>query len=182
MDTGVQIALIGIGGPLSMLIVGAILQHWQKQSDYARQDQVAADAKKANAAIIDGQKQAANLLLSNNEQVKHLGEETQKQIKIVHSMLNSEKTEAKKEALDTAVNQLASLREIVDLKKVAGHEPTVEALASIEAICLKIDIMKKDLEAREKQNAIANEILTTPSRLDSMFDDTVKAVSKKDEV
>lgn len=175
---------VTIGGIASLVITTIVAPILLRKADWARQDQVAADAKAASKELIDGQKQAAQLLLKNNEQVTALGEETQKQIKVIHTLVNSEKTEAKREALDTHVTQLAFMREIVDLKRVAGHEPTVEALAAIEAICLKIDIMKKDLEQREQQNALAARIMAASpvkvSKLDSMFDETVHAVSKKE--
>lgn len=179
MDVSLQIALIVAAGPVATVIVTAVLRLWEKKIEYARQDEVARAAKAASDELIKGQKAAAELLLANNEQVAHVGEETQKQIKVVHSLLNSEKTAAKRESLDTNVSQLASLREIVDLKKTSGHQPTAEALAAIEALCTKIDVMKKELVEREKQDRIAAQIMATPAKdLDSMFDDTLKAISK----
>lgn len=188
MDTTVWIAIVGISGPVLMVIVTAIMRQWEKKEEHARQDAVVEAAKMANESLVDGQKEAARLLVSNNKQVALLGRETRDNLGVIQHQLNSEKTETRRGALDSCIAQLALMKEVVDLKKSAGHEPTIEAAAAIIALEKRVLDMSEDLIRREKNDEIAAQATAkvkaeteaeVKDGMHSMLDETVDAVSKQ---
>lgn len=70
---------------------------------------------------------------------------------IIHALVNSNMTSAMQAELNASVRDLASLREIVDLKKVAGREPNLEALTAINVAAARVLELTAALQDRLKE-------------------------------
>lgn len=87
----------------------------ERAENYARQDLVAKRLQEAT------EKAASKV------------EETNNKLDIIHTLVNSNLTAAMQSEHDAMVRELAMIYEVIDLKKKAGHKPTVEALAAVKA-------------------------------------------------
>jgi len=147
MDSGIVIAVI-VGG---MAVAGQQVQAWNarkairesKLEDWAREDQVAAKAA-----------EAAKLLLEQNKVVADAAATTNAKLDVIHVLVNSNMTAAMQAEYDATVRELAMMREVARLNRIAGTEPSVEALAAIDATAVKIAELKATLSDRLKQTEI----------------------------
>jgi hypothetical protein len=98
------------------------------------QEQVAAHAEDARVQA----EEAARLLLENNELVERTSAGISGKLGVIHDLVNSSMTAAMQAELDATRRELAMMREVVELNRQAGREPTVEALAAIEATSARI--------------------------------------------
>jgi len=112
--------------------------------DHARQDEV--------AAKVDN---AARLLKENTKAVADTAAETHSQLKVIHTLVNSTLTAAIKAQYDATTRELAMMREVVDLKRKSGHEPSEEALGAIKATEATISELKSVLADRVTQTNAA---------------------------
>ena len=126
-----------------------------RQADWDRQDKVAAAAKQtaddlavSQKRIADQAAEAASLLLAANERVAHTAQVTNGKLDIIHQLVNSNMTAAMQAELDATVRELAMMREVIELKRAAGKEPTVEALAAETATMAKIGELTSTLQDR----------------------------------
>ena len=121
-----------------------------KAEDWRRQDEVAARVKEASEQAAS----AAALLVESNKLVAEKAAQTREditgQLKIIHTLVNSQMTEAKQRELDATIRELASLREVMDLKRAAGIEPTAETLEMIRATEVSIRELRVNLADRAR--------------------------------
>jgi len=129
-----------------------------KQEDWARQDAVAKQAAEAAKLLLDRQEldslktaEAARLLLAANERVAKSSGEMNEKLDVIHTLTNSKMTEEMQGRLEETQRSLASLEEIVSLKKAAGSEPSPEALGVIKNTKERITELKARLHDRFEQ-------------------------------
>lgn len=51
----------------------------------------------------------------------------------IHALVNSNLTASMRSELEATVRDVASMREVIALRRAAGHEPSQEAIAAVEA-------------------------------------------------
>jgi hypothetical protein len=112
----------------------------EKAADWMREDIVA-----EKAAV------AAELLAIDNRAVAKRSAETIQKLDVIHVLVNSNMTAAMQSELDATVRERAMMTEVVDLKKAAGREPTIEVLAAIRATDIKIVELCSALRERLNQ-------------------------------
>jgi hypothetical protein len=138
-----------------------------KAQDYARQDQVAAQAAVA-AQLLEARQdatearaaEAARLLLAANERVAKqsadAAEVTNGKLAQIHELVNSNLTRQMEEAHAALTQQLVLMREVIALHKTAGRPPSTDALNAINAIELKVAELGAQLADRAKATEIAD--------------------------
>jgi hypothetical protein len=126
-----------------------------READWKRQDAVAAKAAKAAEDLAASQKviaekaaEAAELLLENNERVASTQQETNGKLDVIHTLVNSSMTAAMQSESDAVQRELAVMKEIMELKKAAGHEPGPATLAAIKATEAKLHELEAALADR----------------------------------
>lgn len=143
MDTGITVALIvAIPAFLSPLILAWLTNRnlrFAKAQDYKRQDDVAAQAASA-----------ARLLLAANERVAASTRITNGKLDVIHALVNSNMTAVIGAELAARRENLVLLLEVVAIKRAAGHEPTDEAISTIEVAKSKIAELETTLADRLK--------------------------------
>ena len=88
---------------------------------------------------------------------------TKATVDVVHTLVNSKMTAEMESNLDAVKRLLAMMHEVADLHKAAGHDPTPEALADIEATTTRVEKLATDLaHRREQQDTATAQILATP--------------------
>jgi hypothetical protein len=147
--------------------IAAAAQHREdRDAEWARQDRVADLARKATDDLAISQKEiadqaaeAARLLLINNKQVAKVQGETNSKLDTIHTLVNSNMTAAMQSEFDATKRELAMMREVMELKKAAGLQPTAEVLASIASTETKLQELSDLLEdrARAQQRVILEE-------------------------
>jgi replicative DNA helicase len=144
---------------LVVAVIGPIILSWlngrqrkaEKILDWARQDDVAAEAKRQQGEVAAQAAEAARLLLAENKKVAHTAAETNEKLDVIHTLVNSNMTAAMQSEYDATVRELAMMREVVALKKAAGEQPSPEAVAAIDATEQKIAQLAAELSDRLKQ-------------------------------
>jgi hypothetical protein len=81
-----------------------------------------------------------------------LADKADKKLNAIHILVNSGYDRAMQAELDATKRELVSLLEIVGLKKSAGQEPTIEALAVIDATKNKISELIAAMADRHEQS------------------------------
>lgn len=112
-----------------------------KEQDWARQDVVAAKAERT-----------AELLRKNNLAVALATAETQKQLKIIHTLVNSTLTAALQGRVDAVRKAIGLMHRIIELNKGIGIEPTIAALAEIEASEKEVADLELNITDRLRQS------------------------------
>lgn len=121
----------------------------EKREDYARQDKVAARAEKAASDLIASNKEVA-------EAARTAAIVTNGKLDVIHTLVNSNMTAAMQSELDAKLQNLALLREVSDLKKAAGENPSPEAQAVIAMTEQKIAELQAVLVDRLAQSKVAD--------------------------
>lgn len=85
-----------------------------------------------------------------------LAAKTNGKLDVIHVLVNSNMTAAMQAELDAIKREIVMMREVAALNLAAGREPTVEALAAIEATQVKI----AELESQLADRRIAAEAAT----------------------
>jgi hypothetical protein len=133
-------------------IVGLILSHFtnrsrlaEKKADWEREDKK--EKEKADRA-----EQVAQSLLDSNKEIADTAaqshKETNQKLEVIRVDVNSNMTAAMTAELVATEGQVALLREMVELKRTAGTEPTPKALAFIAAKDERINELKATLKDR----------------------------------
>lgn len=157
--------------------LSAYLQSWltarntrrEKIEDYARQDAVAA------AALAAAEKLAVKL--------EEASSDTSKKLDTIHTLVNSSMTAAMQTALDSLRLQLPMMLEIIELKKTAGLEPSIDTLASVKALREQIAKMQSDITLREEAAAsAASTVVATVAIVPGPTAETGAAVDTKKQI
>lgn len=127
-------ALIGVFiasiiGPALLAHLVAVQRRKDKKDEYARQDAIAARLEASDIA-------------------------TNTKLDIIHTLVNSNLTIAIQAELEATKISLTSLKEVIELKKAAGLEPTPEALGQVEATAIRIAKLTSALTERAIQDSI----------------------------
>lgn len=134
----------------------------KEERDHARQDAVAAEAATVAKLLLERQAEvsaataeAAHLLKVNTKAVAETAAETHNQLKVIHTLVNSTLTAAIKAQYDATMRELAMMREVIDLKRKSGHEPSEDALAAVKATEATIAELRTILADRLAQTKAA---------------------------
>jgi len=127
-------------------VLSAMLVSWRVNKaaakarlvDYAKRDEVARQVV-----------QAAKLAEVANESALRTGQLMLAKLDQIHGLVNSNMTSALQSELDSTIRELAGLQEIIDLKRVGGHEPNGEATAAIETTRARITELQNVLADRK---------------------------------
>jgi peptidoglycan DL-endopeptidase CwlO len=147
-------------------------------ADYQRQDRVAATAaataREAAEQVRLVAAQAAHaaraLQAAQTESIRRTDEvarataaqaarsdarldDTNSKLDIIHGLVNSTLTASMQSELDALVTSLAMMREVVDMKRTAGHEPTAESAIAIADTTARIAELQAALADRAAQAA-----------------------------
>lgn len=172
----VMLALIGVF-TAGVAGLSAILQSWltarnarkEKLEDYARQDQVAAAALTAAEKL--------------QEKLDETSDESSKKLDTIHTLVNSSMTAAMQTTLESLKMQLPMMLEIIELKKKAGLEPSVDTLAAVKAIRAKISELETDIAKRiEAAASAASTVVATVAIVPGPTTETGEPVDTKKQV
>lgn len=158
MTDGIAVALIvalsSTIGP--MLMAWLTNRHLRKQKieDYRRQDEV---ARKAEEVAVRVASNARAMQLAGERQEK-FAVITQGKLDVIHALVNSSMTAAMQAELDATVRELAMMREVILLNRIAGKEPSVDALAAVELTATRISELATALSDRLKAGKVAAEV------------------------
>jgi uncharacterized membrane-anchored protein YhcB (DUF1043 family) len=94
--------------------------------------------------------EAARLLVANNELVARTSSGISDQLGVIHTLVNSNMTAEMQARFDAIKRELAMMREVVELKKANGLEPTPEVLAEIAATEASLHELDAALTDRRK--------------------------------
>jgi hypothetical protein len=157
--------IVAVGSTLSPLLVAYLTNRHRKAErlqDYARQDAVAARAATVARSLLEQQEataaqatETARRLLEANQQVADAAKTANGKLDVIHTLVNSNMTAAMQSELDATTRELAMMNEVVALKKAAGHEPTPETLAALEATQQRVTELRSSLEERLEQTELA---------------------------
>jgi hypothetical protein len=89
------------------------------------------------------------------DQVLSASELTNTKLETIHILVNSNMTAAMQAEKDAIVRELAMMKEVIELNRSAGREPSKEAIEAIEYTQAKIDELSAQLEDRLRQTNIA---------------------------
>jgi hypothetical protein len=136
-----------------------------RDAEWKRQDDVAARAAQTAKAIADQQQQvaeqaakAAELLLDNNERVAATQKIQTEKLDVIHTLVNSTLTHAMQSEYEAVQRELAVMRELMELKRAAGQEPSAAVLASIDAAETKVNELSGALDDRARAQAKVNQV------------------------
>lgn len=116
-----------ITAPVILMNRTAAMHREDRLADYARQDAMAAEARAAN------EKAAAD---------------TNGKLDAIHGLVDGAMTAAMRAELEATKRELAMMREVAAIKQAAGHEPTLETLAAIEATAARTQKLESALADR----------------------------------
>jgi DNA anti-recombination protein RmuC len=145
MPDTVLVAVIvgGVSSTVAPLLLSALNsrnRRKEKAEDYERLDKVARQAAEAAELLVERQDaaagkaaEAARLLAINTAEVAETAKESKKTLDTIHGLVNSNLTASMQGEYGSAVREAAALQELIELKKAAGSEPTVEALAALKS-------------------------------------------------
>lgn len=155
--------LTAVIGPVTLAHLQGKQQLAAKLEDWRRQDEVAARAAEVAKQLLAKQeetaqktREAAELLVENNKVVAETAEITNGKLDQIHTLVNSNMTEALQSELDSVRAQLAMMRELITFKVAQGVEPSEETAATLKALEIKAQKLAANLKDRLEQTKIAD--------------------------
>jgi len=120
----------------------AIIMHREdREAEWARQDELAARAAKAQKDLSEQAAKAARML-------RDTADETHSKLDVINTLVNGNMTAAMHSEYDAVARELAVMREIMELKKANGLEPSTAVLMAIAATETKLNELRAALEDR----------------------------------
>lgn len=192
VSDGVLIAFVGAAATFSPVLMSVLTNRHRTREravDHARQDAVAAKAV-----------EAAQLLLESNARVAEAAAEAAKvakvsgaKLNVIKKLVNSNMTAVLMQEYDATANMLVIMVENAEIKRLNGHEPSLEALRRIDEIKAKLASLSSNLEERKAMAAspafqaeeLAAELGTTLVKAKGLADelgDVEKAVQADEEI
>lgn len=133
-----SIALIaGLLSPMLLAYFTGRQRRAEKLEDYIRQDQVAERAARAVVAVAQ------------------VGMATNSKLEVIHGLVNSSLTSAMQSEHDAIAAQLILLKELTQIRKDAGKEPSTETISALGALEAKLAELTIHLAERAKQAEVA---------------------------
>ena len=114
-----------------------------KRLDWEREDETAKRAEKVAKDLQESNRRVAAAALVTNEKLD-----------VIHTLVNSNVTKEMEARLEGSRRELAGLKEIIELRRSSGHEPTEESLAVIIATQDGIHELENDLADRRRQQKV----------------------------
>lgn len=121
-----SLVVSAIGVPL----ITSWIRSREKKMDWIRQDEVAKRVHEASVKVAG----AADLLVESNAKVATAAEANSGKIAEIFHMVDGQMTVTMQESLNSKKATLALMREVVALKQGKDIQPTVQTLATIEAL------------------------------------------------
>jgi hypothetical protein len=136
----------------------------------ARQDEVAVQAAKMAAAMIQSNesvaetaRRSAEEIAASNERValitQQAATETAARLAAIHTLVNSNLTQAQERELDATRAMLSAMRDVVSMRQDRDLPVTLEALDAIKVIENRIMVMAGDLAHKEQLTRLAEKLL-----------------------
>jgi Tfp pilus assembly major pilin PilA len=119
-----------------------------RQADWARQDKVAARVEQVAIAAAEVAQAAAH-----EAAAVALG--TTGQLATIHTLVNSNLTEAMRNELTATSAMVEALREVVDLRTAQGDDPGRGLLADITSAQRRVSALERDLAHKQRQTELA---------------------------
>lgn len=132
--TTLAVAIIaGVLGPVILAWLTGRQRHAEKVEDWRRQDEVAARLVVANKVVSAN----SDKLDANTDKLDE-----------IHTLVNSNMTKVMQAELDATVREAALMREVVELNRAAGREPTQHMLDAIVETDAKINELRANIKDR----------------------------------
>jgi hypothetical protein len=150
-DTVIVAAVVAVSstvGPMLVAMVQSRNRRKEKEQDYARQDAVAKLLVERQDAAAGKAAEAAQLLAVNTAEVAATALESKKTLDTIHTLVNSNLTASMQAEFNATVREAAMMQEVIDLKRAAGVEPTIETLATLESTKSRISELSAALADR----------------------------------
>lgn len=158
--------LTAIATPTIASIINAHTTARAREADWARQDQVAAAAEAAANRLVESQHTLAQAALKAAVASEHRGravaarlDQLDDKAAVIHDLVNSSMTAAMQSEYEAVVRDLRSQRQLLELYKAQGVEPSTETLDMIAAIAAKADELHLTLENRKRAQAASEELI-----------------------
>ena len=137
------------------VIINTIMARTDARRAAKKADEVAQEAAKAATRLSDSQKDAAKkaaevadkLLTTNKEAATHAKNQTEK-LDEIHTLVNSNLTAAKQGELSAYRSNLVLMKEMMEMRRVAGTEPSAELLLEMRTLETKIAELNSQLVER----------------------------------
>lgn len=144
----VIVAISSTVGPLLVQRSTNVQRRKERAEDKADRDAVAHQAQ-----------EAADKLVQSNADVaaaaKETGAKTLAAVGVIHTLVNSNLTDAIEASLVASEANLTSLRELADLRLGLGQKPTTEALAMFRSVEGQVSELRLKLQDRKRQGVLA---------------------------
>jgi len=141
--SGVFTALIS---PVIIMIVTARTHRQEKEEDWRRQDEVAQKAAEANKAILSSNQGLHDVAKENSIKLDDAAEA----VGVIHTLVNSNLTEAKKSELRALKAQARLMEEMKDFRRTLTPpvEITAEGQSELDGLYAQIKELETQLQAR----------------------------------
>jgi hypothetical protein len=139
-------------------------------AELIREQQQLIVAKAAEAAV---QTQVvADQLLESNKTIAATAANAQAgttaSLTAIHTLVNSNLTQAQNRELDATRAMLAAMREVITLKEARGAEISPTTVAAIETVEKRIAVLSHDLSHREVVTAVVDQVLKEQKNADRL--------------
>jgi hypothetical protein len=133
------------------------VQEWARQDQVAqRTEDVAAQAAQAARLLIESNRKIARVQGETAVEAARIATEASAKLDQIHVLVNSSMTEAMQGELDAIERYLAMMRELIEVKRASGSEPTAAALALVTATQDKLDGLRSSMSDRMAQTEVAD--------------------------
>lgn len=150
-------------GPLLLAHLQGRQRMQEKMEDWRRQDVVAERAAEVAQKLLTKQeetaaktREAASLLVKNNEVVAKTARVTNEKLDVIHTLVNSNMTAALQAELDATRAQTVLMRELISFKVAQGQEPSKDASAALQLLEEKVQKLAANLADRLQQTKVAD--------------------------
>jgi hypothetical protein len=123
-------------------------------ADYQRQDKVAAQVAAASTAALRAAAdahQSATVIGEHTAATAVRLDDANSKLDVIHGLVNSNYSAAMQSQLDALVTSAALMREVVDLKRAGGAEPSQESVIALGDTEAKIAELRAGIADRLKQ-------------------------------
>jgi len=135
------VAFAGIIGPAFLAWVNGNQRRAEKLEDYRREDEVAAKAAEQGKLIVAS-------VVANTAEIASNSITTNGKLDVIHTLVNSNMTQAMQAELDATIAQLVLMREVIDMKKASGVVPSEDTVSAISIIEKRIAELTVQLQER----------------------------------
>jgi hypothetical protein len=80
-----------------------------------------------------------------------------RQLERIHTLVNSNLTAAMRAELEATVRDAASMSEVIELRRAAGHDPSPEAVEAVDATASRIEELRSVIGNRVEATELAEE-------------------------